>query len=126
MPLDQLLVVLEYWREYRTQFHIATSWELSESAVCRLIQKVEGLLMDSGKFRLPGKKQLYQNAYTWEVLVVDVTQSPTHASKKKQRAYYSGKKKRHTLKAQVVVNQVDGQIICTAFGKGRVHDFRAF
>lgn len=41
MPLDQLLLVLEYWREYRTQFHIATSWGLSESAVCRLIQKVE-------------------------------------------------------------------------------------
>ena len=33
--------------------------------------------MDSGKFRLPGKKQLYQNAYTWEVLVVDVTRSST-------------------------------------------------
>jgi hypothetical protein len=23
---DELLLVLEYWREYRTQFHIATSW----------------------------------------------------------------------------------------------------
>jgi hypothetical protein len=23
---DQLLVALEYWREYRTYFHIATSW----------------------------------------------------------------------------------------------------
>jgi len=30
------------------------------------------------------------------------------------------------LKAQVVVNQATGQIICTAFGKGRVHDFRLF
>ena len=45
---DQLLLVLEYWREYRTQFHIATTWGLSESAVCRLIQRVERLLMDSG------------------------------------------------------------------------------
>jgi DNA-directed RNA polymerase specialized sigma subunit len=53
---DQLLLVLEYWREYRTQFHIGTSWDLSESAVCRLIRKVETLLMASGKFRLPGKK----------------------------------------------------------------------
>lgn len=25
-----------------------------------------------------------------------------------------------------MVNQTDGQIICTAFGKGRVHDFRLF
>ena len=41
---DQLLITLEYWREYRTQFHIATSWGMSESAVCRLIQKVETLL----------------------------------------------------------------------------------
>ena len=121
---DQLLVVLEYWREYRTQFHIATTWGLSESAVCRLIRKVETLLMNSGKFRLPGKKQLYQNANLWSVLVVDVTESPIEHPKKKQRRYYSGKKKRHTLKTQVVVNQISGQIICTAFGKGQVHDFR--
>lgn len=79
---DQLLLVLEYWREYRTQFHIATSWGLSESAVCRLIHKVEKLLMSSGKFRLPGKKQLYQNVYTWSVLVVDVTESPIERPKK--------------------------------------------
>ncbi len=30
------------------------------------------------------------------------------------------------MKAQVVVNQADGRIICTAFGKGQVHDFRLF
>ena len=65
---DPLLVVLEYWREYRTQLHIATTWGLSESAVCRLIRKVETLLMHSGKFRLPGTKQLYQNANLWSVL----------------------------------------------------------
>jgi hypothetical protein len=79
---NQLLLVLEYWREYRTQFHIATSWGLSESAVCRLIQKVETLLMHSGKFRLPGKKQLYQNLYNWKVVVVDVTESPIERPKK--------------------------------------------
>ena len=79
---DQLLLVLEYWREYRTQFHIATSWGVSESAVCRLIQKVETLLMKSGKFRLPGKKQLYQNADTWSVLAIDVTESPIERPKK--------------------------------------------
>jgi hypothetical protein len=79
---DQLLVVLEYWREYRSQFHIGSSWGLSESAVCRLIQKVERLLMDSGQFRLPGKKQLYQNTYSWEVVVVDVTESPIERPKK--------------------------------------------
>ena len=48
------------------------------------------------------------------------------SAQKKQRTYYSGKKKRHTLKAQVVVNQANGQIICTAFGKGQEHDFHLF
>ena len=68
---DRLLVVLEYWREYRTQFHIGTSWNICESAVCRLICKVEKLLMDSGKFRLSGKKQLDRQADNWQVIVVE-------------------------------------------------------
>lgn len=82
---DQLLLVLEYWREYRTQFHIGTSWGISESAVCRLIRKVETLLINSGQFSLPGKKQLYQNAEGWDVLVVDVTESPVERPKKPAR-----------------------------------------
>ncbi len=89
---DKLLLVLEYWREYRTQFHIATSWKLSESAVCRVIQRVERLLMDSGKFRLPGKKQLYQNAYNWDVIVVDVTESPIERPKKNSALTIVGRK----------------------------------
>jgi hypothetical protein len=45
---------------------------------------------------------------------------------KKQRRYYSGKKRRHTLKSQIVVAQRGLQILCTAHGKGREHDFRLF
>jgi hypothetical protein len=40
--------------------------------------------------------------------------------------YYSGKKKRHTLKTQVVVEQRTGEIICTAYGTGHTHDFHLF
>lgn len=58
--------------------------------------------------------------------MVDVTERPIERPQKKQRAYYSGKKKQHTLKAQMVINQVNGQIICTSFGKGKIHDFRLF
>ncbi|WP_223280408.1 helix-turn-helix domain-containing protein, partial [Nostoc sp. PA-18-2419] len=34
---DQALVCLQYWREYRTYFHIASEWEISESTVCRIV-----------------------------------------------------------------------------------------
>lgn len=46
--------------------------------------------------------------------------------KKRQRNYYSGKKKRHTIKTQVVVDKATGNIICTNFAKGRKHDFKVF
>lgn len=36
------------------------------------------------------------------------------------------KKSGTLLLVQVVVNQANRQIICTAFDKGRVHDFRLF
>ena len=39
---------------------------------------------------------------------------------------FSGKKKYHTLKSQLVVNQKTGAIICIAHGKGRRHDERLF
>lgn len=46
--------------------------------------------------------------------------------KNKQKKYYSGKKKRHTLKSQVVADKKSGQIICTNFANGKKHDFRLF
>jgi hypothetical protein len=48
------------------------------------------------------------------------------ASAKKQKCYYSGKQKRHTLKAQVVIDLIKGQFLSVACGKGRTHDFRLF
>lgn len=44
----------------------------------------------------------------------------------KQKHYYSGKKKRHTLKSQIVVDKCSAQIICTNFSNGKKHDFRLF
>jgi hypothetical protein len=31
---DQVLMTLEYWREYRTYFHIGQSWGVTESTAC--------------------------------------------------------------------------------------------
>jgi hypothetical protein len=45
---DQLLMTLMYWREYRTEFHIAQSYGVSEATVCRTIRKVEDVLVQGG------------------------------------------------------------------------------
>lgn len=90
---------------------------------CRIVYNVENTLIRSGRFRLPGKKWLLQGHEVPAVVVVDVTETPIERPKHRQKQFYSGKKKRHTLKSQVVVDQQSRTIICTAHGKGRRHDF---
>jgi hypothetical protein len=46
------------------------------------------------------------------------------SAQKKQKRYYSGKQKCHTLKAQLLVEFETGQIICTAVDTGKTHDFK--
>jgi len=56
--IDQLLITLEYWREYRTYFLLGNSWGINESTAYRIVRKVENILIKSGLFNLPGKKAL--------------------------------------------------------------------
>lgn len=78
---DQLLIVLEYWREYRTYFHIAQTWGLHESTVYRIVRKVETVLLASGQFRLPSRQDVRQNTSP-EVVVIDVTEIEVERPKK--------------------------------------------
>lgn len=79
---DQLLIALEYWREYRTYFHIGQSWGIHESTVCRIVHRVEDKLIKSRKFSLPGKKALSFSEAEWSVVIVDVGESPIERPKK--------------------------------------------
>ena len=79
---DQLLLTLMYWREYRTEFHIAQSYDVSEATVCRTIRKVEDVLVRSKKFRLPGKKVLQPSDTIFEVILVDASEQPVERPKK--------------------------------------------
>jgi len=54
---DQVLLTLEYWREYRTMFHLGTNWGISESSVSRIISRVEDILTAAKEFTLPGKRR---------------------------------------------------------------------
>ena len=132
LPLcDQLLLTLMYWREYRTLFHIASAYGLSEAPASRTVRRVENALMRSGRFTLPGKKALRPSEMVWQVVVIDATECVIDATEwqkrpKKRQNFFSGKKKRHTLKAQVVVEQQSGRIVVTAFCAGHTHDFALF
>lgn len=89
---DQLLMTLMYWREYRTQFHIAGSYGISEATVCRTINKVEDALVRSREFRLPGKKVLQPSDTIIEVVLVDVSEQPIERPKKSKNSTTAAKR----------------------------------
>lgn len=61
-----------------------------------------------------------------EIVVIDVTEHAIERPKRRQGRHFSGKKGKHTLKSQIVANQQTGEIICTALGMGKVHDFNLY
>ena len=40
---DQILLTLQYWRKYRTLFHIAQDWGVHESTAQRIVKRIEDI-----------------------------------------------------------------------------------
>ncbi len=62
---EQVLVTLEYWREYRTYFHIATSWRVSESTIlshCSSHRIRTGAVRNVPSSRKKGLAQRFESA----------------------------------------------------------------
>jgi len=78
---DQLFLSLKYWRQYVTQKELAFEFEVGEATVHDVIVWVEDTLIQSGKFSLPGKKALIEDAEI-EIVLVDVLESPIERPKK--------------------------------------------
>lgn len=79
---DQLLMLLMYYREYRTCLHISKSYGISEMHCWRIITTTEKILLQSPAFHLPGKKVLHDGGNNFEVIVVDVSEHPVERPRK--------------------------------------------
>lgn len=90
---DRILIMLCYYREYPTYFHLGLKYDISESTAFRTVVYVENILVKSGAFSLP-KKSSIATSTQLEVVVVDASESPIERPKstKHQKLNYSGKK----------------------------------
>lgn len=79
---DQVLLMLMYYREYRTQLHIGFTYGISESATCRTIQRIETIVSKVKELQLPGKKVLSGRKQELSVVVIDATEMPIERPKK--------------------------------------------
>jgi len=77
-----LLMALEYLREYRTYFHIAQSYGISESYAYKLIRWTEDTLIKSRVFSLPGRKALIKPQAEYDLILIDATETPIERPKK--------------------------------------------
>jgi hypothetical protein len=84
---DQLLMMLMYYREYRTFLHTGASFGVSEAACWRVVRNLEDRLIKSGQFSLPRRQALAIDAEL-EVVVVDVSEHPIERPKKTTRPLF--------------------------------------
>jgi DDE superfamily endonuclease/Helix-turn-helix of DDE superfamily endonuclease len=97
---DRLLMLLIYYRTYTTHAFLGFLFGIDDSAVGRNINPLQPLL--AGIFRIP-ERRVKLDPEDIRELFFDATERPTRRPEEGQREFYSGKKKRHTIKTQVVV-----------------------
>jgi Helix-turn-helix of DDE superfamily endonuclease len=83
---DELLMMLMYYREYRSFLHISSTYALSEMQTRRIIARTEEELIRSKLFALPGKKKLVERGTNIEMVLVDVSEHAIERPKKNSGA----------------------------------------
>jgi len=122
---NQILLTVIWLRSYPTNEVLAYLIGVSDSTVSRVLARILPLLEAAGKdtMRLPdpGRKRRRQlddllRATPALAVVIDTFEQRVQRCKDRDVAdtYYSGKKKQHTLKSQVAVDEETGQIVDVA------------
>ena len=117
---DEILLVLIYYRFYVSFQFLEMLFDLDESNICRHIQKIEPILASA--IKINKNRELTQSDL--ETILIDATEIPIQRPSKNQRKYYSGKRKRHTMKFEIQTDK-NGKILNISKSyNGRTHDFK--
>jgi hypothetical protein len=134
---DRVIMVLVYYRLYITYTLMEFLFGLDQSNVCRDIQKIEGLIrqclpipqkLHNVTKRLKTKEEV-EKYFPGFMAFIDCTeqQIPRPKNKLRKRQYYSGKKKKHTVKNLYTANQKGLLVYKTKHKqKGRKHDYKVY
>src|SRR3954452_4580623 len=118
---DRFLMLLVYYRLYITYTLAGFLFDLDQSNICRDIQKIEKLIREcvpipqkiygiTKRIKTPEEVERYFPGFLSFIDSTEQQQIPRPKNKRKRKAYYSGKKKRHIVKTQFMVN-IHGFII---------------
>lgn len=122
-PDDQILLTIFWLRHYPTQEVLGYLFGVSDSTAKRAIDHCLPLLEAAGRdtMRLPdpgrGRRKNLSTLLkdTPDVaVIIDTFEQPVQRPHRRQKRFSSGKKKRHTLKSQVAVDEETGAIVDVA------------
>jgi hypothetical protein len=117
---DQVLLTVIWLRQYPTNEVLGFLFGVSDSTASRVRARCVPVLERAGKdaMRMPDpgaarRKRLpaLLKDTPGLAVVIDSFEQRTQRPKRRQRAYYSGKKKAHTLKSQVAVDEESGRFV---------------
>jgi hypothetical protein len=130
---NRFVMLLAYYRLYITYTLAGFLFELDQSNICRNIQKIEQLVRKclpipqktyglTKRLKTPEEIEKYFPGF---LAFVDCTeqQIPRPIDNTKRKIFYSGKKKVHIIKTQLMVNNRGFIIHKTNYKKGRRHDY---
>jgi hypothetical protein len=133
---ERFLMLLVYYRLYITFTLSGFLFDLDQSNICRDISILEPLI----KQCIPLPKKLYKRTRRLRTIdevekyfpgfkaFIDSSEQeiPRPKNKRKRKSYYSGKKKKHTVKTQYMVNSEGTILHKTGHDRGRIHDYEVF
>jgi IS5 family transposase len=115
---DHLLVLLIVYRCHITQDFLACLYGVDKATICRSLKRIETL----ARRVLGVKKQIKVTEEEAQALILDCTEQAVHRPARKQRCWYSGKKKRHTIKNEIIITERGRIVSVSDDAPGTVHD----
>ncbi len=115
-PLAQAVLVIAFLRTNLTYAELAAGFGVSESTCWRAVAEGIGVLADRGRRISLADVAKLAVKMGWDYLIVDGVHVPAVTFGRKtagQRAFYSGKHKRHGLNVQTVCSP-DGELLWAA------------
>lgn len=130
---ERLLMLLVYYRLYITYTLSGFLFDLDQSNVCRDLTILESLVKEC----IPLPKKIYKRTKRLRTIneveqyfpgfkaFIDSTEQeiPRPKNNRKRKSYYSGRKRKHTIKTQLMVNTGGLILHKTGHRNGRKHDY---
>lgn len=118
---ESVAMLLLYTRSYTTHIFLAALFDIHESGICRYFAKVRPVV--ESVFDIPTEKTDLREEEILK-LVVDATEQRTE--RRDTDSGYSGKKKAHTIKTQIVVDRKGTIRHISTSVPGNIHDKKLF